>query len=74
MTVMEYAVNSKWIIAKSGNKRTNSNIQYWIIKNHYDFEPDVKVIKSNIVGPLDLESFSAELIGKDIQLTLKKIE
>ena len=54
MTIMEYAFNSECIIAKSGNKRTNSNIQYWIIKNDYDFEPTAKVIKSNVsraLGP-----------------------
>ena len=74
MTIMEYAFDSEWIIAKSGNKRTNSNIQYWIIKNDYDFEPNAEVIKSNVLGPLDLESFSSELRSKDIQLTLEKIE
>jgi len=74
MTVMEYAYNSEWIIAKSGNKRTNSDIQYWIIKNDYDVEPTEEVIKSNVLGPLDLEPFSKELRVKKIQLTLKKIE
>ena len=51
-----------------------SNIQYWIIKNDYDFEPSAEVVKSNVLGPLDLESFSSELRSKDIQLTLEKIE
>jgi hypothetical protein len=74
MTIMEYAFDSEWIIAKSENKRTNSNIQYWIIKNDYDFEPSAEVVKSNVLGPLDLESFSRELSGKNIQLTLEKIE
>lgn len=74
MTVMEYAFNSEWIIAKSGNMQTNSNTQYWIIKNNYDFEPSAEVIKSNTLGPLDLESFTWELMRKDIQLTLAKVE
>ena len=74
MTVLEYAFNSEWIIAKSGKKRTNSDIQYWIIKNNFDVEPTAEVIKSNVLGPLDLESFSRELISKKIPLTLKRIE
>ena len=74
MTVLEYGFNSEWIIAKSGSKRTNSNIQYWIIKNYYDVEPTAEVIKSNILGPLDLETFSSELTNKEIQLNLKRIE
>jgi hypothetical protein len=74
MTVMEYAYNSEWIIAKSENKRTNSDIQYWIIKNDYDVEPTEEFIKSNVLGPLYLELFTKELRVKKIQLTLKKIE
>ena len=38
----------------------------WIIKNNYDFEPNAGVfVKSNVLGPLDLESFSSELRGKE---------
>lgn len=74
ITVLEYAYNSEWIISKSGNGRTNSEFQYWIIKNDYDVEPTADVIKSNVLGPMDLESFSKELIDKQIQLTLERIE
>ena len=74
MTVLEYDFNSEWIIAKSGNKRTNSDFQYWIIKNNYEVEPTAEVIKSNILGPLDLELFSKELVSRKIKLTLKRIE
>ena len=74
MTVLEYDYNSEWIIAKSGNKRTGIEIQYWIIKNDYDVEPTAEVIKSNVLGPLDLKSFSKELLNKRIELTLTKIE
>jgi len=74
MTVLEYAYNSKWIIAKSGNRRTNSEIQFWIIKNDYEDEPTIEVIKSNILGSLDFETFSKELLNKKIDLTLKRIE
>jgi hypothetical protein len=73
MTVMEYAYNSEWIIAKSANKRENTNIQYWIIKNHYPSVPSLSTIRSNINGPLDLESFNAELKNKDIRLRLREI-
>jgi hypothetical protein len=74
MTVLEYSFDSEWIIAKSGNKRTNSNIQYWIIKNKYTVEPTVEVIKSNILGPLDFETFSRELPNKEIHLKLNRID
>ena len=74
MTVLEYDYDSKWIIAKSGNKRENSNIQYWIIKNDFDDEGTSKVIKSKTIGPLDLGLFSEELTRRQIQLKLKKIE
>jgi hypothetical protein len=43
MTVLEFAYNSQWIIAKSGNKRTGIDIHYWIIKNGYEVEPTVEV-------------------------------
>ncbi|MFC5271648.1 hypothetical protein [Adhaeribacter terreus] len=74
MTVLAYAFNSEWIIAKSGNKRTNSNIKYWIIKNKYDVEPTAEIVKSNTLGTLDLEIFSKELKDKGILLELKTIE
>lgn len=74
MTVLEYNHNSKWIIAKSGNKRTNDNVQYWIIKNYYDVTPTAEVIKSNAIGPLSLELFSKELVTRQIQLSLNRIE
>jgi len=73
MTVLEYSYDSEWIIAKSESKRTNSIIQYWIIKNNYTFEPTVEVIKTNMLGPLDLETFSRELANKEIHLRLKRI-
>ncbi|MBL7855912.1 MAG: hypothetical protein JNL17_16045 [Cyclobacteriaceae bacterium] len=74
MTVLEYAYDSKWIIAKSGDGQTNSKIQFWIIKNDYEAEPTVEVVKSNVLGPLDFESFSHELVSRKIELNLKKID
>jgi hypothetical protein len=74
MTVLEYSFDSEWIIAKSGSKRTNSNIQYWIIKNNHTAEPTVEDIKSNIFGPLDMETFSRELANKEVHLSLKRID
>ena len=74
MTVLEYDYDSRWIIAKSGNKRENSNFQYWIIKNEFDDQSTIEVIRSKTIGPLDLGLFTDELIRRQIQLKLKKIE
>jgi len=74
MTILGYNYNSEWVIAKSGTKGENSSIQYWIIRKYFDNEPTLKLIKSNIIGPLDLESFSNELTNRQIQLKLKETE
>ena len=37
MTVLEYAYNSNWIIAKSGS-RNKKDFQYWILKNFYKYK------------------------------------
>lgn len=74
MTVLEYNYDSKWIIAKSGSKRENTNIHYWIIKNKFDQEPTSDQIKLNTTGPLVEEQFFKELTERQIQLNLKKIE
>lgn len=74
MTVLEYGYNTNWIIAKSGDGRTNSNIQYWIIKNDYDFKPDADIIKANMIETFDMVTFNAELKSNKIKLELKKIK
>jgi hypothetical protein len=74
ITVMEYNYNSEWIIAKAGNKRSNSDFSYWIIKNNYDDEPTVKIITSNTTGPLGFDEFTRELIIRKINLKLRKVD
>jgi hypothetical protein len=74
MTVMEYDYNSEWIIAKSGNKRLNSDFSYWIIKNDYQVEPTAEMIKSNTTGPLMVDEFTKEAISRKIDLRLRRID
>ena len=47
MTVMAISHNHKWIIAKSGNKRKQTDYKYWVIKNDYKKSPDPDAIKKN---------------------------
>ena len=74
MTVLEYAYNSEWIIAKSGSKRTNSDFKYWILRNSYDAEPTAEDVRSRLLGPLDKETFYEEMTNRRITLKLKRIE
>ena len=74
MTVMEIAHNSEWIIAKSGDMRSNSNFQYWIIKNSYSGKPEAETVKSNTRGPLDKVTFENIIMAESIELELKSIE
>ena len=79
MTVVEYASNSRWIIAKSlGAKFATSN-EYWLIDKNFKVkltgsnDSSLKVIKSHVFGPLDSISFFNSLQKNKIKLTLKKI-
>jgi len=74
MTITELAYDSEWIIAKSERKRNNLNIEYWIIKNKYQIDPDAETIKANRLGPLDKVTFKIMLKEKAIVLELKRIE
>lgn len=74
MPVIEYDYDSEWIIAKSRGKSVNSSIQYWIIKNNFESEPTLDMVKSNTVGPLDEELFAKEFTSRKIHLKLRKIE
>jgi hypothetical protein len=74
MTVLEYGFNSKWIIAKTGDEIKKTKFQYWIIKNDYESQPTVEVVKSNIAGPLDSITFVREMRNRNIRLGLKDVE
>jgi len=74
MTVSEISHNSNWIIAKSGNKRGQTNFKYWVIKNSYDQTPDSKTVIENTVEFVDYRLFESYLIKNDIDLKLKKID
>ena len=73
MTVIEYAYDSKWIIAKTGTGNGSEN-QYWIIKKTETKAPTVEVVKSNTLGQLDLKEFKKKIIENRIDLKLKKIK
>lgn len=78
MTVLEYAYDSKWIIAKSGS-RENVNYQYWIIDKDFkvdlikDNDSTLNIIRSHVNGPNDSSSFVKQLRIAKINLVLKKI-
>lgn len=75
MTVLEISYDDNWIIAKSGNKRENSDIEYWIIKNRYLKKPlTSEIIKKNTTQFTNYSSFKSYLIDNDIDLELKKID
>ena len=74
MTVTEFAYNTKWIIAKSISYRSQTNAQFWIIKNDFSEIPDANKIKSNMIGPLDSIAFKANLKKENIDLELRVIE
>ncbi|WP_299444307.1 hypothetical protein [uncultured Aquimarina sp.] len=74
MTILEIAHNSEWIIAKSGNKRSNSDFKYWIIQNSYSNTPDAETVKLNTKGPLDKKAFENLIMERSIELELKSIK
>ncbi len=74
MTVLEISHNSNWIIAKSGNKRTQTDFKYWIIKNSYEHNPNSETIKKNTTEFDDYELFKAYLADNNINLKLEKID
>lgn len=73
MTVSEISHNSEWIIAKSGNERTESESKYWVIKNNYDRLPTSETIRNNTIEFNGYKSFQSFLIENDINLELNKI-
>lgn len=77
MTVIEYANNSKWIIAKSSKSRFENNYEYWIIDKEFDksknVENIIKNIKPYMLGPIDSLTFIKKLAEQKIDLTFKKI-
>jgi hypothetical protein len=80
MTVMDYAYNSNWIIAKSSASRDSAKNKYWIVDKSFkvtiiqDNDSTINVIKSHVFGPFDSTTFFQLLLTKDIDLTLKKIK
>lgn len=74
MTVLEIGHNSEWIIAKSGNKRAESDFKYWVIKNNYDEFPGSESVKKNTTESDNYDLFKSFLIDKNINLELKKID
>ncbi len=74
MTVLEISNNSEWIIAKSGNKRAESNFKYWIIKNNYDQLPSSEIIKKHTTEFNDYDLFRAFLVENKINLELNQID
>ena len=77
MTVLEYANNSKWIIAKSSKSRISSDYDYWIIDKDFDIPQNLDsliiIIRSHVRGPLDSTTFISKLNIHKINLRLKKI-
>ena len=74
MTVLEISYNSEWIIAKSGDKRKNSDFKYWVIKNNYESLPNSQTVIKNRMEFSALEKFEYYLAEKEINLELKKID
>ena len=79
MTVLEYANNSKWIIAKSSTSRFKTEYQYWIIDKDFNIEivqdnkSTIDSMKSHVYGPFDSTTFINKLYSQKINLVLKKI-
>lgn len=79
MTVVEFAYDSRWLIAKSKPSRYSHDSQFWIVdkvvghealrKGHYQ----VDSLKSFIVGPLDTMMFVRKLNAINVSLKLRKI-
>jgi hypothetical protein len=74
MTVIEIAYNDQWIIAKTDSKKYELEFEYWIIKNHYETEPNAETIKDNTEGPYGFKYFQAKLLEYNIDLVLEKID
>lgn len=77
MTVLEYANNSKWIIAKSSKLRFGTNIEYWIIDKDFDqpqnYDSTINIIKAHVYGPFDSTTFMKKINSQKINLKLRKI-
>ncbi len=76
MTVLEYANNSNWIIAKSSKSKLSADFEYWIIDKNFDIQQNdsaINIIKAHVYGPLDSISFINKLNQQNINLKLKKI-
>jgi len=74
MTILEISHNSEWIIAKSGDKRKNSDFKYWVIKNNYKSLPNSETVIKNRIEFSDLKKFEFYLAEKKINLELKRID
>lgn len=80
MTVIEYAYNSDWIIAKSSASKQTAENRYWIVDKSFkakiiqDNNSTINDIKSHVFGPFDSTKFVQLLLAKDIKLTLHKIQ
>jgi len=79
MTILEYANDSKWIIAKSSRSRFKTEYQYWIVDKNFNIEivqdnkSSIDSIKSHVYGPFDSTTFINKLYSQKINLVLKKI-
>jgi len=79
MTVIEFASNSKWIIANSSPSRFKTEYHYWIIDKDIkiqiiqDNKNSIDSLKSHVYGPLDSSTFVNKVVDKKINLVLKKI-
>jgi hypothetical protein len=80
MTVTAYAYNLNWIIASSSASTQATGNQYWIIDKSLKVkilqgnDSTINIIKSHVFGPFDSTKFIQELLTKQINLTLQKIE
>lgn len=71
--IISYKRNSKWIIAKSEDKK--GGVNYWIIDKAFTIELKYdsgmrEEIKSHVIGPLDFAAFNKELENRKIRLSL----
>jgi len=77
MTVLEYAKNLKWIIAKSGKSGGTTYFKYWLVDKDFKIgQTNANIsdaIKSHIYGPFDSTTFISKLNSLNINLKLKKI-
>ncbi|KZS39459.1 hypothetical protein AWE51_13060 [Aquimarina aggregata] len=70
--------DENWIIAKTIKYSENNKEEYWIIDKNINLEEidcyDVdceSIVKSKIIGPLELEEFNAKLKDFNIDLNFK---